>query len=83
MAWMHDNHGSNLINVQIDSYQRFLKLWSSGNDAASRIANEAVTVEDQLILTANQVAVGDKGFAISRAPGDHAFSLLPIIHPIG
>ena len=59
--------------LQVGNYQRFLESGSPGGQAPGGIVDDAAAVEDQLVLPAHRVHVGDGKAVVRGTLGDHLF----------
>ena len=64
--------------TDIAGYEIFLELFARGNQPALRVQDHAVTVEDELILSADRVGVDDVGIVLPCAPGEHLQALFAL-----
>ena len=70
--------GGELANEQL-----LLELGGAGDHLAGRVDDDAVAVEDELILAADQVAEGEAGAAFAGALGEHRFALATLAAVVG
>ena len=63
------------IDVQIGDDEPVLEGWATGDDRPIRTAYDAGAVEDQFVLPADGVEVGNENAVVGGAGGDHALAL--------
>ena len=73
----------NAFHVQIDHQQVLLETLSPGQERSSFIEDEAITVEDQLVLAAYKIGVADDGAVVGRPSRQHLLSGAPLSRVIG
>ena len=73
-------------DVEVDHQQVLLELGAAGHDPPRGVDDEAVPVEDQLVLAPDGVAEGHEAAVVGRPLGEHAFpldALAPVVRRAG
>ena len=68
---------------QLADQQLLLELGGAGDHRAARVDDEALAVEDQLVLAADQVAEGEMGAVGAGAGGEHLLALASLAAVVG
>ena len=76
-TWIVKPFPENGLDVQIDDDQILFELLSSSDQFPVLVENETVAVEHQLILSANEIVIGDDDGVVSGPGRKHAFPPSP------
>src|SRR5262245_10976002 len=71
-----------ILDVEVHHEKVFAKALGARQQLTALIENDAAPVEDQLILPADKVEVGDNGAAIGCAGGEHALARGLLAHKV-
>ena len=83
MAGLAEPGGGSGVEVDIADQQVLAKLGAPGDRPAGVIDDAGVTVEHELVLTADEPAEGHAGQVVAGALGEHALPLGPLPGVIG
>src|ERR1051326_8450514 len=67
----------NGFNVQIDDNEIFFELFTARNQITVFIEDKTVTVENEFILSADDIVVRDNDRIVGRARREHLFAPMP------